>query len=188
MVKRIFIAINLPDNIKEELISFKEKFYFLPAKWVKKENLHLTLIFLGYFKDEFFPKLFEVVAEVAKRHDAFWVSLKNVTFAPKNEKIPRMVWVECEKNKNLMKLQEDLENSLIFAKIPFQKEERKFHPHLTLCRIRKWEFRQMEPDEVPEVDEEINLSFKVNSIEIMESKLKRQGPDYFVLKSFKLGE
>jgi len=56
-------------------------------------------------------------------------------------------------------------------------------PHINLGRIKTWQFRQIEPEERPEINENINLSFEVNSIEIMESRLKRTGPDYTILES-----
>ncbi|MCH8987167.1 hypothetical protein IIA94_03325, partial [Patescibacteria group bacterium] len=58
MLKRIFIAINLPDAVKKELLSYKEKWAELftphrnevsgagPVRWVLPENLHITLVFL----------------------------------------------------------------------------------------------------------------------------------------------
>jgi len=57
-----------------------------------------------------------------------------------------------------------------------------------LARIRTWEFREIEPEEEPEVNEEINLTFEVNSIEVMESQLKRGGAEYTVLESCQLKE
>ena len=61
--------------------------------------------------------------------------------------------------------------------------ELNLNPHITLGRIKLWEFRQIEPEERPDVSREIDLVFEVNSIEVMESQLKRIGPDYTILKS-----
>jgi len=95
-----------------------------------------------------------------------------------------MIWVEGEKSKDLANLQIDLEKSLISSgKIKFEPEERSFTSHITLGRIKQWEFKQIEPEERPEVNEDINLSFEVNSIEVMESELKRGGAEYMVLES-----
>ena len=58
--------------------------------------------------------------------------------------------------------------------------------HITLGRIKAWEFRKIEPEERPIVDEEINLTFEVNSIEVMDSQLKKGGPTYTILESFPL--
>jgi len=56
-------------------------------------------------------------------------------------------------------------------------------PHITLGRIKTWQFRQIEPEERPEINEDIDLTFEVKSIEIMESQLKKGGPEYTVLES-----
>jgi 2'-5' RNA ligase len=188
MRKRIFIAINLPEKIKKELEKFQIRFSELPARWVKPENLHITLAFLGYVRDEDLPKVIETTKEVALRHSPFSINLVKVCYAPPKVKPPRMVWVIGERNQELGNLQNDLQDSLTRINIPQLKEERErtFIPHITLARIRKWEFRQMEPDERPWINQEINLSFEVNLIEIMESHLKRSGAEYEILESVPL--
>jgi 2'-5' RNA ligase len=190
MRRRIFIAINLPEKIKEELISFQEKYSELPARWVKKENLHITLAFLGYLRDEDLPKIIEITKKVAKNHYPFLIKILKVSYGPPKIFPPRMVWAIGEKNEALWRLQENLKNALIEMKIPQLEEEegRGFIPHITLARIRKWEFKQMEPEEKPEIDEDVEFSFEVKSIEIMESHLKRGGAEYTVLESIPLSK
>jgi 2'-5' RNA ligase len=189
MSRRIFIAINLPENLKKELISFKEKFWELPARWVKPENLHITLAFLGYVKDEDIPKIIAIVKNVASKHSPFLIRIVKIAYGPPKVSPPRMVWAIGEKNEILWKLQENLKNTLMEMKIPQLEEEgRGFVPHITLARIRKWEFKQMEPEERPEIDENLNFSFEVKSIEIMESHLKRGGAEYTVLESCPLSK
>lgn len=190
MRKRIFIAINLPENIKKKLVDYQSKWPELPIRWTKKENLHITLIFLGYLNDEEILKICKITKEVASRNQSFSVNLNKIYYGPPKKMPPRMVWVEGEKSEQLGKLQSDLENSLLMASDTRlrEKEQRPYTPHITLGRIRQWEFRQIEPEERPIVDEEISLSFPVNSIEVMESQLKRGGPEYTVLESFQLKE
>jgi 2'-5' RNA ligase len=148
------------------------------------ENLHITLIFLGYLSDEELVEVCNITKEVALRNSSFLVNLKKIIYGPPKKMPPRMVWAEGEKSEELGKLQKDLENSLLSSSIKgIEKENRPYTPHITLGRIRAWEFRQIEPEERPEVAEEINLSFEVNSIEVMESQLKRGGPEYIVLES-----
>ena len=48
---RVFIAINLPAEVRKELGNFYTKHPELPAKWTKKDNLHITLEFLGDLTD-----------------------------------------------------------------------------------------------------------------------------------------
>jgi 2'-5' RNA ligase len=188
MRHRIFISINLPEKIKERLIYFKEKFSELPARWTKKENLHITLAFLGYVKDEDIPKIVEITKNVASQHEPFSIRIVKIAYGPPRVSPPRMVWAIGEKNENLWKLQENLKKSLMEMKIPQLEEEegRGFIPHITLARIRKWEFKQMDPEERPEINEDVDFSFEVKSIEIMESHLKRGGAEYTVLESLPL--
>ena len=48
---RIFIAINLPEEVKRQLAKYQDTWNDLPAKWVSQDNLHITLVFLGYISD-----------------------------------------------------------------------------------------------------------------------------------------
>jgi 2'-5' RNA ligase len=189
MLHRIFIAINLPEDIKKELISFQEKWPALPIRWTQKENLHITLVFIGNTSDEDILNIFKTVREAASRHKSFSINLNRISYGPP-KKPPRMVWVIGEKSKELAELKDDLENSLL--NLVGQKykalESQPFSPHITLGRIREWEFRKIEPEERPEVNEEISFNFQVESIEVMESELKRGGSEYTILESMKLKE
>jgi len=184
MRQRIFIAINLPEGIKKKLVDYQSKWLELPIRWTKKENLHITLLFLGYLNDQQLLETCKIIKEVAARNLPFSINLERVCYAPPGKILPRMVWVKGEKSEELGKLQKDLENSLLTTSIKAGETEiRPYTPHITLGRIRAWQFRQIEPEERPEVSEEISLNFPVNSIEVMESQLKRGGAEYVVLES-----
>jgi 2'-5' RNA ligase len=173
---RIFIAINLPENIKDELIGYKVD---LPAKWTKRNNLHITMSFLGNVSDE---ELFEVcqsVKEIAFRHDSFNIGFTNIVYNPSNNS-PKMIWAVGEKTKEFISLKKDIDDVL------GNSENKGFNPHVTLARIRKWDWQRIEPEERPEIEQNIDLSFSVKSIEVMESFLKKGGPEYVMIESYKL--
>jgi 2'-5' RNA ligase len=172
---RIFIAINLPGDIKKQLFRYSEKWLDLPAKWELKDNLHITLEFLGALTD----------AEIAERHSGFSLNLNKILYGPPKKMPPKFVWVEGDKSKELAELRQDLENSLT-QKIAFVPESRAFAPHITLARISAMEFRIIEPEERPEINENIDLAFTVESIEVMESEMRKGGPIYTVLESHNL--
>jgi len=205
MKHRIFIAINLPEDIKKRLEDYQGKWPDLPIRWTKKENLHITLVFLGYLTDDELLEICKITKEVASRHQSFSINLNKIYYGPPKKmpysetssltgrlakgenRPPRMVWVQGEKSEELGKLQNDLENSLLASPTKsLESESRSYAPHITLGRIKAWEFRQIEPEERPEVNEDINLSFEVNSIEVMESELKRGGAEYSILESCSL--
>ena len=192
--KRVFIAINLPEEIKNAIISKQEEIKkifhslgknFDPVRWTKKENLHITIEFLGYLRDKEIEKVGEIIAEVSSNIPPLKITLTNICYVLEKEKIPRMIWVKGEKSDILSKMKINLDKKLE-KEIGFKPEKREFTPHITLGRIRKWQFKAIPLEERPEIEKDIDLMFKVSSIELMESKLKPTGAEYFILKSFPL--
>ncbi|HEX9721869.1 MAG TPA: RNA 2',3'-cyclic phosphodiesterase [Candidatus Paceibacterota bacterium] len=173
---RVFIAINLPDEAKEKLLAYKNKWAEVPAKWTTPENLHITLAFLGNTSDQELAEVCELMREVGERHKPFSVDITRITYGP-DARRPRMIWALIEKSPELLALQQDVEKTLE------QGSSQTFSPHLTLARLKAFELRRMEPEEIPEIDEEILISIPVQSIEVMESQLKRSGPQYTICQS-----
>jgi 2'-5' RNA ligase len=185
---RIFIAINLPGDIKKELSSYSAKWPELPAKWTEKDNLHITLEFLGNLTDEEVGEVCVAAKEVAEKHSSFSLNISQILYGPlplHSSAAPRMIWASGEKSEELSVIREDLENALT-EKVRFVPENRMFAPHITLARISEWEFRKIEPEERPEINENLDLIFTVESIEVMESEMKKGGPVYTILESFQL--
>lgn len=184
---RIFIAINLPAEIKKELSLYTEKWPDLPAKWVKPDNLHITLEFLGQITDKDLAEVCSTVKEVAKRHRSFSINLHKVSYGPPKKMPPKIVWVEGEKSDEILDLKEDLKE-LLTERVDYHPDMKGFSPHITLARISEFAFRQIEPEERPEINEDIDLAFTVESIEVMESELRREGPEYVIVETHNLGE
>ena len=179
MLHRIFIAINLPESVKTELFSYQKKWPGLPARWIKPENMHITLVFYGNASDKEVEEIATTAKDIAKKHKTFTLKLSNIVYGPTTSQ-PRMLWAAGETSKELLSLQKDLGTAL------GRLEKREFSLHLTLARFREWEFQRMEAAERPEVNEEISLEIPVHSIEIMESTLKRGGAEYTICESISL--
>ncbi|MCP6718022.1 MAG: RNA 2',3'-cyclic phosphodiesterase [Patescibacteria group bacterium] len=183
MRHRLFIAINLPEKVKNKLNGYSLKYQELPARWTKKQNIHITLLFLGYVQEDEISEILKNTEQVVKNHNFFSLTLNKICYGPP-KKTPRMIWAVGEISEQLGELRADLENSL--SNLSFKKEKRAYSPHITLARLRQWEFRNIEPEERLQIEQGINLSFEVNSIEIMESQLKRTDAEYSVMQSFPL--
>ncbi|MEK7482455.1 MAG: RNA 2',3'-cyclic phosphodiesterase [Patescibacteria group bacterium] len=190
-MKRLFMAINLPENIKNELAEnineisdlFPEGMGREVATWVRKDNLHITLLFIGDTRDEDIPAVLELVNEVAKKHSPFEIQLERICYGPDKKIPPRLIWLELAENKQLSAMTNELKERAGERGLLRKFEDRPFSPHITLARIKEWQWRKIEPEERPDIDRDISLSFKVESIDLMESVLKRGGAEYTVLKS-----
>ncbi|MCH8048545.1 RNA 2',3'-cyclic phosphodiesterase, partial [Patescibacteria group bacterium] len=175
MLQRIFLAINIPLEIKKELLEYKKKWPELPARWTVQDNLHITLVFLGNTSAGELKNVKEITHKVAANHEPFTLSLSQITYGP-TEKQPKMIWAIGKAPEELHSLQQDL------AKTLNHQEENSFSLHVTLARLNAWEFKKIEPEERPHIEEEISLKIPVHTIDIMESRLKRTGPEYHIIE------
>lgn len=194
MAHRIFIAINLPEKIKNGLENLgKETAELFPEetsrgliRWVKKDNLHITLLFLGYLKEENIPQICQIVNQIAKTQNPFSLEFKKILYGPPNKIPPRLIWVELEKSRELTEIVKKLRQKVEEIGVLEKMEKREFSPHITLGRIRTWQWKRIEPEERPDIEKDISLNFEVHSIELMESQLKRTGAEYTILETCNL--
>lgn len=191
------MAINLPETIKKELAneqleiknSFPMEAAEVVAKWVAPENLHITLLFLGEVRDKEMPFLAKVVETAVKDISPIALQLTKICYGPAKKIPPQFIWLEIAANKTLEKLVASLCKELgslqiVRNRVPYNLYGRDFEGHVTLGRIKEWIWKRIDPEEQPEIVKEINLKFTANSIEIMQSQLKRTGPEYKILQSF----
>jgi len=193
MKKRIFIAIKVPEEVAVKLLEFQNYWSGLSARWTEAQNLHLTLVFMGYITKEEVEETVCLIKDVARNHGAFSVSFSRVRFGPPKQN-PRMVWAECEPGKPLLLLQKDTLEALYQSPHSGYKEKetpnqskhgtgqaRVYHPHLTLSRFDPQSFSQKGYDKKETID--FAEKFSAESIEVMESVLKRTGARYRVVES-----
>ncbi|MBM3206188.1 MAG: RNA 2',3'-cyclic phosphodiesterase [Candidatus Staskawiczbacteria bacterium] len=182
---KVFLAINIPDDIKSQLSSYEGRFLNLPAKWIKKENLHLTLVFLGNLTDTEIGETCIAVKDIVKNYKSFDLKFNKVCYGPDKKIPPKMVWANIEKSKDLSILKKDLQEK-ISQRINFYLDFKSFLPHITLAKIKTIEWRSCDPEELPDVNDFLDFDFTVSSIELMESNLSKGGPYYSVVESFSL--
>ncbi len=186
---RIFIAINLPEKLKKELSLFQNRWPEIPARWTRPDNLHVTLVFLGNVTDQEACDICSLAAEIGRRHSPFDLTIDNIFYGPPRKIPPRMIWAGGPVSEDLGALQKDLESELYeFSGGEYERDrEYGFRPHITMARIEQFGIKRMDPEEVPAIDEKMERTFMVETIEVMESEIRRSGPVYTVLESIKLG-
>jgi len=185
MKQRIFIAINLPEEVKAELTELQKQWPDLPCRWARKDNLHLTLVFLGYIRKEKIIDILDAIKEAAKQTKPFLISLNKLCYGPEKQSPPRLVWVKGQRSQALIDVKKKIEDSLS-GKVPFIREKRELLPHITLARIRQLDWKRSPSDKRSKIEQDVSIDFSVDSIELMESHLKRTGAEYEIMQSFAL--
>jgi len=177
---RCFISIEIPEELKSKIVELQENLKKTKArlKLVEKQNLHITLKFLGNVEKE---KLEEVKKELSKiKFKKFKISLEKIGVFP-NPNFIRVIWIGVGNGREqLLSLYNIVENSL--SKLNFKKE--KFEPHLTIARNRS----RIGINEILSFIKENSSikigEFDVNEFLLMKSKLTKEGPIYSEIARF----
>lgn len=182
---RSFVAIDLEPEIKRTLENLIQKLKKTGAdvRWVGPQGMHLTLKFLGEVGADSLPAVEAVLRLAASGHQGFPLRLHGTGAFP-GQNNPRVLWVGITEEPELMGLQEDIDQGLEMEGYP--RDEKAFHPHLTLGRVKS-------PSGIREVVLELEkyreVSFgemTVRKVALFESTLRPQGAEYRVAAEFGL--
>ena len=175
---RTFIAVNLNPEIREHLASLQDNLNVpeTKIKWVEKNNLHLTMKFLGYISLEQTELIKSILGEITSRYSPFIIRLSSNIGVFPTYKMPRIIWVGIKEGiSELKELYNSIENKL--SNKGFPKEDKYFSGHITIGRSKfirdKTNFIQ-----ILKRIEVNNFTQEVGSIDLMESKLTPNGPIY----------
>ncbi len=128
---RLFVAIDLPDAAKEQILSLRER-DLPPGRWSRRDALHLTLHFIGDVPEAVARAYQRVLGAVDE--GAFDLHIQGVGQFPIDDR-PRVIWAGLRNTPELRALHEAVGAAL--ESEGFRHERRRFHPHITLMRFRK---------------------------------------------------
>jgi 2'-5' RNA ligase len=142
---RLFLALDLPEAHRRELGQRAGRLRSrLPAaRWVRPEELHLTLAFLGSVGPDRVAGLVGDVAPAFGRAEPLELSVNGGgTFPPGRP--ARVAWVGIQAGPGLLALQREV-TAAAFGSLDLEPEGKPFHPHVTLARPRRpWNRRASE--------------------------------------------
>jgi 2'-5' RNA ligase len=175
---RLFIAVDLPDEIKNYVFNLQNEINsgLTKINWVHKKNLHLTLKFLGEVEDDKVDKIKERLSSI--KFDAFKLTFTKIGFFPSDKKIS-VIWLGIEPESKLIELQQKVDAEILNL-FP---DDQTFSAHLTLGRVKMIKKMKDFKKIIDDIDIE-PLEFEVKSFKLMKSDLKRGGPKYEVIEEF----
>ncbi len=183
---RSFLAIEFPDSLKETVAGYIKDLNQVPSKirWVSSSQVHLTLKFFGSISPEQVEKILQTLSPVLREYPQFHLCLKGIGAFP-NLFRPRVIWAglggEIE---TLQEVHQAVEQALTPLGIP--KEDRPFHPHLTLGRNKLKELNDPLYRLLTQWTKGESEPFVVKEIILFRSDLKPTGPVYTRLGVFSL--
>ena len=187
---RSFIAIELPEEVKQELVTLENQLKErsrINAKWVDPYSIHLTIKFLGDVPINKIDGILHAMEEAVKSTGPFTLQITELGAFPNLNRV-QVVWVgltgELDK---LAKLQQRMESGLV--PLGFAAESRAFKPHLTLARIRDRASlidRQNFGNIITATSFKTVNNIEVSSINLMKSELTREGARYSCTGTVKL--
>jgi len=180
---RLFVALEIPSAVRENLAGLLKSLRAVSpqTRWVRPENLHLTLKFIGEVPETKLAAIRSALAGV-RSDQSVTLDFRGLGFFP-GEKHPRVFWTGIEASPNLKTLAADIDVATEKAGIP--REKRPFSPHLTLARF--------EPPQLPDklrttIQENLAGDFgslRTSEFHLIESKLKASGAEYTTVESFR---
>ncbi len=176
---RLFVALNTDLN-KEKVFSM-EKFLmqrFTNVKWVEKQNLHLTLKFLGEIAEDRIDTISKALDKISALVNPFEFFYNGIGGFP-NSNRAKVVFVSTENDEKLVELMKTVDRE--FSTLGFKKE-RSYVPHLTLGRVRNGSVNLNHLDNL----HFSKLSVEARGIILFKSTLTKRGPIYEKILSFDL--
>lgn len=176
---RLFIAVELPSYIKEEVIRLQKNLMdkrVLIGNYPKPDAMHLTLKFIGNVEQNKIPLIQQALRSVESIR--MHARITGLMFFG-NFRFPKVVYValDCPQ---LQALVDDIDNNI---KELCASEEREFKPHVTITRVKEIIDYQTFVDWIENTPVE-PLSFDIESFVLMQSNLNSSGPIYTPIERY----
>ncbi len=179
---RCFVAIEIPQPIQELLKTVQTRFQpeIRKASWTKSGNFHLTLKFLGDVHSETLAGVSKVIQNVANTQPGFPIAFGGIGAFP-NLYRPRVLWIGLKRGASIV--------SRLAKTVNFELKhlgfsiDNRFHPHLTLARLRTPMNLEPLKNMLRQYDSINGRVVNVKAITLMRSELHRNGAIYTRLTS-----
>lgn len=181
-MNRLFLALNIPDSIKQEIIDFRNSIIptFEEYKWEPPEKYHITLKFIGNVRDSSVQKFKEKLVFL-ENYKSFTCHYSKFGFFYADE-LPKILWLGLSIDNDIFTFVKKINNEL--SALYIKPERRNFRPHLTIMRVKKklsQDFiNSFESFKLPDTE------FVADNISLIKSELHPAGSRYTEIHRYKL--
>jgi 2'-5' RNA ligase len=182
---RLFLAISLPEEVISKLQeiqrSLRKAVGGAQVRWTNREQLHLTMKFLGNVRVEQCPALLSAVNETCASFPPLRLTAGGIGFFP-NAPNPRVIWVGVEDSGRLLpKLHEEFEARV--GSFSGEERENRFQAHVTLARVKR--MRREEAELLAQIVRSSNTddlgSWTASHVDLIRSQLSVEGASYSIM-------
>ncbi len=177
--KRLFVGISLSSPLAKRLSREIEAFKDWPIIPTRKENLHVTVLFLGFVAEENLDEILPAIEASVTGVLPFELRFNRIGYFPDSAH-PTAIFLYGEDDPMLLKLRQNLDRELGYL-VP---EKKSFRPHITLGKIRRGKFEAL--SEKPKFDKNVNFVEPVSSITLFESTSVEGKRTYVPIAEFPL--
>lgn len=176
---RCFVAIGLDDRTREQLVGVQTELRATRAhvSWVRPENIHLSLVFLGDVLRDDVPAIVEVIDDAVSSHAPFSFEVCGTGSFGRGS--PRVIWAGVRGCDALAAVQAAVSGGL--RGVGIELEQRPYRPHITLGRVRSARGRRVLISALEELPDRHYGTVSVKGVDLMRSRLKPTGAEYGVL-------
>jgi len=205
MKRRLFIAINLDPAAVRAIAKVEEGIkaevppdLLRDIRFVPEENWHITISFLGYQDEDGLTGTLRALGNAVPQLKIDKVVFEKLSYGPpgfalpvpsgidgssSRGKQPRMIWLSADKetSRELGAAKEGIEDELENNNVRFNRERRPMSGHITLARL---DLNREQVLELPDISRTLNITSAVWGLDLMESELRRGGPEYSIMQRF----
>jgi 2'-5' RNA ligase len=181
---RTFIALPTSIDVQQKMAAVQSilKSTESDIVWELQDKFHITLKFLGAIEHSNIESLSSILSKSMENFPAFEITYNSLGAFPSINN-PRTIWIGTKSNQPVLDLQFSVEQ--ICCAFGFHKEERPFHPHITLGRVKGTHNLDRLTDAIKTVTFE-PMQSRCSELLLMKSDLRPSGSIYTILKSFSL--
>lgn len=172
---RLFIGIDLPDSIKQNIYQYLSSIQLGPKGWENPHDYHQTLLFIGEASEDVLETIIQRMEKI--RYPAFELETDGFTFFNR-----RIMYLSFKASTELLELKRRIDEDFP----EWQREGAKeFIPHVTVKRWQRYEHEHL--SQSLEQHEFQDLKFEVNKLSLFLSRKDELNRKYHVIHEVDLG-